>query len=170
MNINDAILLATGGPTVNEGLANWFSKTADENLMDAEARWLIEAGMTPASIADMWMEYLSCSLSLADCQALYWGTIANNTAIQFVSGQTNGAGTIVTLEFNGAIAGTRLVTDFTFAPVKTVSDVKIIGVATLQLTVTVPFAAIDTITCSYTDTQALNIDNFALQPITNNVT
>ena len=38
--IQDAILAATGGPTVNDGLASWYGKTDDESLQDAERRWL----------------------------------------------------------------------------------------------------------------------------------
>ena len=57
--LNDAILVATGGSTVNDGLASYYSKTATENLQDAEYRWLIEQGATAGQINDMWFEVLS---------------------------------------------------------------------------------------------------------------
>ena len=60
MNLNDAILAATGGPTVNDGMASFFSKTATENLNDAQRRWLeAKPTVTPGKpLNDMWHEYL----------------------------------------------------------------------------------------------------------------
>ena len=54
--LNDAILIATGGPTINDGLANFFGKTASESLNDAERRWLIDNGVTPGPLNQMWYE------------------------------------------------------------------------------------------------------------------
>ena len=56
--LNDAILLATGGPTINEGLATHFSRTVAESLQDAERRYLIEKGATPGHRNDMWFGVL----------------------------------------------------------------------------------------------------------------
>jgi len=39
--LNDAILAATGGPTVNDGLSSHYGRTPTESLQDAERRWLI---------------------------------------------------------------------------------------------------------------------------------
>ena len=59
-SINDAVLRKTGGPTYNDGLATYYSKTTTESLKDAEIRWLVSQGATPGkSINDMWYEYLS---------------------------------------------------------------------------------------------------------------
>jgi hypothetical protein len=76
--INDEILRATGGPTLNEGLASWFTQTTAETLSDAEHRWLLaQAATTNASINDMWEQFLlaapnSYSGSLNDMKYLYW--------------------------------------------------------------------------------------------------
>jgi hypothetical protein len=57
--LNDEILRATGGPTVNSGLATWYSKLATESLNDAELRWLkAQVGVTAETISDCWMQYL----------------------------------------------------------------------------------------------------------------
>lgn len=82
MQLNDAILEATGGPTVNEGLSSHFSRTASETLGDAEQRWLKEqVGVTSESIGDCWYEFttgLGYSGSLNDRQFAYWtGLIAD---------------------------------------------------------------------------------------------
>lgn len=72
--LNDEILRATTGPTVNEGLSSHFSRTASESLQDAERRWLaaVPQSATPASIADMWDEFLPLSGSLNDRKLTYW--------------------------------------------------------------------------------------------------
>ena len=56
--LNDAILTATGGPTINDGLSSHFERTVDEALNDAEYRFLIDAGATPTQLNDMWFELL----------------------------------------------------------------------------------------------------------------
>jgi hypothetical protein len=42
--LNDEILRATGGPTINDGLSTYFARTPAESLQDAESRWLIGQG------------------------------------------------------------------------------------------------------------------------------
>jgi len=58
MTLNDAILAATGGPTINDGLSTFFGKTVDETLNDAAYRWLTEQGIPPTQINDMWLDLL----------------------------------------------------------------------------------------------------------------
>lgn len=72
--LQDEILRATTGPTVNEGLSSHFGRTTSESLQDAERRWLNEVpqSSTFASIADMWDEFLPLSGSLNDRKLTYW--------------------------------------------------------------------------------------------------
>jgi len=73
--INDVIVDVTGGPTVNDGLASWYSKTADENLQDAEYRWLRESGADPTQINDMWyalLQLMGLEGALSDMQLQFW--------------------------------------------------------------------------------------------------
>ena len=74
MHINDAILQATGGATINEGLASWFSKTADESLQDAEARWLFSHPRVTelTTLNDMWYQFLSGTGHIDDLKLQYW--------------------------------------------------------------------------------------------------
>ncbi len=72
MSLQDEILRATGGPTVNDGLASWFSKTKDESLQDAEYRWLGEQGAKLNTIQDRWHEFLGGSGHLNDLLLAYW--------------------------------------------------------------------------------------------------
>ncbi len=73
-SIDDEILRATGGPTIQAGLALHFSRTTSESLQDAERRWLGEApqNSVDASIADMWNEFLPGTGSLSDRKLTYW--------------------------------------------------------------------------------------------------
>lgn len=75
--IDDEIKRATGSPTVPEGLASWFSKTATEDLMDAEARWLFSQLQVTvkANVSDMWSVYLKAlgyTGALSDMMLQYW--------------------------------------------------------------------------------------------------
>ena len=73
--INDAILAATGGPTINDGLATWFSKTPNESLQDSEKRWLQEQGATPGHINDMWVEVFGNeNENINDVKLRYWSS------------------------------------------------------------------------------------------------
>ena len=74
MTLNDAILQATGGPTVNQGLANWFGKSPNETLQDAERRWLItETGSADGTNEDLWMLFLvGYSGTINDRKLAYW--------------------------------------------------------------------------------------------------
>ncbi len=80
MQINDEILRATGGPTINDGLASWYGMTASETLNDAEMRWLLsQAGTTTGTINDLWFEFLSNAPNsftgaLNDMKLLYWSS------------------------------------------------------------------------------------------------
>lgn len=79
--LHDEIKRATGGLTVNEGLSDWFSRTATESLKDAEARWLFAqvTVLTYGHINDMWREFLlpvygllAGSEDLNDMKFAYW--------------------------------------------------------------------------------------------------
>jgi len=73
--LDDEILRATGGPTVNDGLATWFSKTKDESLQDAEMRFLSgKLVLVSATIQDRWYAWLSLTYSgsLNDMKLAYW--------------------------------------------------------------------------------------------------
>jgi len=74
--LNDEILRATGGPTINEGLATWFSKTKDESLQDAEMRFLTgKLVLVDASIQDRWYAWLGVlghTGALNDRKLQYW--------------------------------------------------------------------------------------------------
>lgn len=83
MTLNDAILAATGGPTVNDGLRAWFSvgvaNPQNYSLNDLERAWLkIQNPTTTATtISDMWMDYLKgvggiIPGTLNDMQRQYW--------------------------------------------------------------------------------------------------
>jgi len=77
-HIDDAIIAQTGGPTINGGLATWYGKTPDEDVMDAERRWLLShASVTvDATLNDMWFEFLINEGygpgALSDMRLRYW--------------------------------------------------------------------------------------------------
>lgn len=78
MQLNDAILSATGGTNINDGLSAFYSRTQNESLQDAESRWLKSKGVTSSSLNDMWFEYLSgigFSGSLSDMKLNYWSIL-----------------------------------------------------------------------------------------------
>ncbi len=81
MSINDEILRVTGGPTVNDGLATFFSKTATETVQDAEQRFLIaEVGAVGQSINDLWYTWLRSQAftgALNDMKLAYWKSKAS---------------------------------------------------------------------------------------------
>lgn len=78
MTVQDEILRATGGPTVNDGLSNYFGRTADESLQDAEFRWLGTQGGTLGTIQDRWIEafgpgtVFNGPAQLNDLKLAYW--------------------------------------------------------------------------------------------------
>lgn len=59
MSINDDIFAATGGPTINDGLAKHFGKTQFESLADAERRWLLANGATGGALSTLWQQALA---------------------------------------------------------------------------------------------------------------
>jgi len=75
-SINDNIKRFTGGNSVPDGLADWYSKTGTEALDDAEHRWLTEMGATSSlSIPDKWFELLRArgyTGSLTSMYNEYW--------------------------------------------------------------------------------------------------
>ncbi|MBT8438905.1 MAG: hypothetical protein KJO91_04195, partial [Gammaproteobacteria bacterium] len=79
LNINDAILGKTGGPTIADGLATWFSKGANESLQDAERRWLLSFGATTSGTnQDLWNQYLTSlgySGTFNDKYLEYWKNV-----------------------------------------------------------------------------------------------
>lgn len=70
MQLNDAILSATKGPDLQTGLSKWFDRQPNETLPDAEMRWLIERGVTPSTLPDMWSSYISRIFPQTTGQAL----------------------------------------------------------------------------------------------------
>ncbi len=77
--INDEVLRVTGGPTVQDGQAIHFSKTATESIQDAELRWLNEqiiSAVEVFTIADAWFTFAEEQLiggrSVNDIQLGYW--------------------------------------------------------------------------------------------------
>jgi len=75
-SINDKIKLATGGNSVADGLSDWYSRTGNESLADAEARWLRAIDtQNGKSNSDMWRNILGSagySGSLSDMKSAYW--------------------------------------------------------------------------------------------------
>ena len=73
MSIQDEILRATGGPTVNDGLAVHFGKTATESLQDAERRWLggDEALAPVQQLNDLWIANYGPG-QINDVKLAYW--------------------------------------------------------------------------------------------------
>ncbi len=74
-NRMDNTLSATGGPTIPDGKAAWFSMTQSEARGDAGYRWLIAQGVTPGHINDMWFEFLrglGYTGTYVDMKAAYW--------------------------------------------------------------------------------------------------
>jgi hypothetical protein len=57
LSLNGAIMYVTGGPTVNEGLYNYFGGTGT-TLKDRERAWLEGKTAVRGTIEDMWHDYL----------------------------------------------------------------------------------------------------------------
>lgn len=58
-NLPDAILGATGGTTIPDGLRSWYSATTSESINDAERRWLLaQAATSTGTNNDLWMQFL----------------------------------------------------------------------------------------------------------------
>ena len=77
-NIQDAVVLATGGPSTMDALATHYGKTATETVQDAERRWLIAQGATPGQLNDMWVEVFGPTFGTSDYAATYlayWNSI-----------------------------------------------------------------------------------------------
>ncbi len=76
--INDCILEATGGPTVNDGLLSYYllNGATSNNIKDAEYEFLLVQGATAStSIQDMWFEFLRGRAyvgSVSDMQSRFW--------------------------------------------------------------------------------------------------
>ena len=78
--INDAILLATGGPSIDEGLLSHYQAggATANTVEDAESEFLIAQGATPGGVSGMWRELLiaggfdSDGLATDDMRILFW--------------------------------------------------------------------------------------------------
>ena len=72
--LNDEILRATGGPTVNDGLRAWYSALPGETLQDAELRWLLAqvSVIKATTINDAWIEGTPGPGTIDDRQLAYW--------------------------------------------------------------------------------------------------
>lgn len=87
MTLNDAILEATGGPTVNDGLLAFFiaGGATGPTLPDAERQWLCLKLGVPVSVnatnQDLWMQHLaSYPGALNDKLFQFWSTPQSLTA------------------------------------------------------------------------------------------
>jgi hypothetical protein len=78
MDLQDEILRATGGPTINDGLSDWYSRTDAESLQDAEFRWLGTVGGVSGSIQDRWIEAFGPG-QINDVKLAYWEAQATPT-------------------------------------------------------------------------------------------
>lgn len=79
--LNDEILRVTGGPTVNDGLRNYFNAQGVPygTLPDMERAWLrIQMPTEQGTTNDLWMTYLSDVFG-------YQGTL-NDKLLQYWSG------------------------------------------------------------------------------------
>lgn len=82
MTLNDAMLAATGGPTVNDGLRAYWSQVVPNpetlTLDDLQHAWLrIQMPVAPqTTLNDLWMEYLTgvegLSGTMSDMELQYW--------------------------------------------------------------------------------------------------
>ncbi len=77
--IQDEILRVTGGPTMQDGLATFYAKTADESLQDAELRFLKATVISAVgnAIADLWIQIsaeqaLTPSGHVNDIKLAFW--------------------------------------------------------------------------------------------------
>ena len=77
--INDAILAATGGPTVNDGLVTYYQANGavSDDLQDAELEFLqaLVVPVAAGSLQDMWLEFLGVQGfigALDDRRAAFW--------------------------------------------------------------------------------------------------
>ena len=72
--LNDEILRATGGPTLNDGLSTWFCRTDSVSLQDEESRWLLsQVAVTALSdINSMWVQFQGGSGHVNDLKLAYW--------------------------------------------------------------------------------------------------
>ena len=81
MTLNDAILAATGGPTVNDGLMSYYGGVGA--LRDRERAWLLANGGVSGTNQDLWMQALlgaGYTGTLNDMQFSFWsggGVITN---------------------------------------------------------------------------------------------
>lgn len=76
-SINDEILRATGGPTINEGLLTWYQTNGalSDDLQDAELEFLVNQGQAPRDLQDMWFLFLGGlghTGALDDRRYQYW--------------------------------------------------------------------------------------------------
>ncbi len=72
--LNDVISSVVGTP-INDGLAVHYGKDSTESLNDAVYRWLVDAGATPASLPDMWLQLLTdegYTGSVSDMLVQFW--------------------------------------------------------------------------------------------------
>lgn len=109
--INDAILAATGGPTVPDGLLSFYQSlgATSGQLNDAEYEFLLSQGVSPAHINDMWFTYLRAkgyTGALDDMLAAWWGAGAPvGPSVEFHVDFTTGSAqpvidTVLALPFN----------------------------------------------------------------------
>lgn len=76
-HINDCILIATGGLTVNDGLLTYYKSNGavSDDMNDAEYEFLIAQGVAPAQVNDMWLDLyasLGYTGARADMDYQFW--------------------------------------------------------------------------------------------------
>lgn len=83
MTLDDAIIKATGGPSVNEGLLKYYraNGATSNNLMDAERQYLLTrlavADDGKTTNQDLWRAFLLAApqVSLNDAQLAFWSLV-----------------------------------------------------------------------------------------------
>lgn len=185
-SLNDLILTATGGPTVNDGLANvWFNKQADETLNDAEHRWLSGLVPVPSTINDMWMQYLrgaGYEGSLNDMLYQYWFDVIDSGPFYTGSFITEGQNDNLVVTFSENIVSPTSSYALGFT-IRINNIVQVISGAvrgplsdqTIIFTLPVQILATDTVTVEYDDTtgdiedlDSVPLPTFAQQTAQNN--
>ena len=78
--INDAILEATGGPSIDDGLLTHYQAggATANTIEDAESEFLIAQGATPSDVSSMWRQLLIAGgfdtdgIHIDDMRLLFW--------------------------------------------------------------------------------------------------
>ena len=115
--LQDAILAATGGPTVPDGLLSHYKTNGATAgaLPDAEREFLLAGGAQPAQLQDMWMDALGA--------AGYTGAVQDRKLAFWRAGGTFGAISARPNDFIGTLALDPNWTGITFASIIPAGDI-----------------------------------------------